>query len=77
MIAVRTVKKMYQNQKNFTAEMYVMRKSFQILEETAVENARVENEVMLLRKRIAQSLNRSNSFPNLVRTHIIVKPYPF
>ena len=35
-----------------------------------MENARVENEVMLLRKRIAQSLNRSNSFPNLVRTHI-------
>lgn len=32
-----------------------------------MENARVENEVMLLRKRIAQSLNRSNSFPNLVR----------
>ena len=44
----------------------VMFTHFRYLEETAVENARVENEVMLLRKRIAQGLNRSNSFANLV-----------
>ncbi len=39
----------------------------QVLEQTAVDNARVENEVMLLRKKIAQGLTKSNSTPNLVR----------
>ncbi len=37
-----------------------------------MDNARVENEVMLLRKKIAQGLTKSNSTPNLVsKTYFI------
>ena len=39
---------------------------FQILEEKSVENAKVENEVILLRKKIARGLNRNPNSPGIV-----------